>query len=144
MFSLVYRSIARPGFDLDQIQGMLSKAKTFNHQQNITGCLLFYEGEFIQYLEGNQFKVLTLFDKIKEDKRHEKVELLSHGEIEKRAFETWDMAFENFYGENEQISHLKLVVSNYLLHKELHTTLHPSKAIFWETIGAVLYAKSST
>jgi hypothetical protein len=144
MFSLVYRSVARPGFDLHQIQEMLSKATSFNHQQEITGCLLLHDGEFIQYLEGNQFRVLTLFDKIKEDKRHEKVELLSYGELDKRAFETWDMAFENFYGENEQICHLKLVVGNYLQHKESHATLHPSKAVFWETVGSVLYAKTAT
>ncbi len=144
MFSLVYRSDAKPGFDLTQIQEMLSKAKAFNHQQGITGCLLYHDGKFIQYLEGNQFKVLQLFDKIKEDKRHRKVELLAHGELEKRAFEKWDMAFENFYGENEQITHLKLLVSDYLQRENTHHTLHPSKAVFWETIGSVLYARSAT
>jgi len=144
MFSLVYRSDAKSGFDLTQIQEMLFKAKSFNHKEGITGCLLYHDGKFIQYLEGNQLKVLQLFDKIKEDKRHRKVELLAHGEIEKRAFEKWDMAFEHFYGENEEIIYLKLLVSNYLQKKNTHLALHPSKAIFWETIGTVLYAKSAT
>ncbi len=142
MFSLVYRSVAKPSFDLAQIQGMLLKAKAFNNEQGITGCLLYYEGTFIQYLEGNQYQVLKLYDKIKIDKRHKKVELLSYGEIEKRAFEKWDMAYENFYGENEQIAHLRLLVSNYMDTKNPSIALHPSKAIFWETIGSVLYAKS--
>ncbi len=56
---------------------MLEKARENNSRDNITGCLLYYEGEFIQYLEGNQVKVLTLFDKINADKRHKDVTLLS-------------------------------------------------------------------
>jgi hypothetical protein len=144
MFSLVYRSVAKPGFDLNQVEELLLKAQAFNNQHLITGCLLYYDGKFIQYLEGNQYRILKLYDRIKEDQRHKKVELLSHGEIEKRVFEKWDMAFENFYGENEQISHLKLLVSNYLQNKDTHQALHPSKAIFWETVGSVLLARSAT
>jgi hypothetical protein len=143
MFSLVYQSEAEQGLDLNQIQAMLLKAQIFNHQQGITGCLLYHNGKFIQYLEGNQYKVLKLYDKIKEDKRHTKVEILTYGEIEKRAFEKWDMAFEDFYGENEQIIYLKLLVSNYLQRKDTHLTLNPSKVIFWETVGSVIYSKST-
>ncbi|QBA65048.1 BLUF domain-containing protein [Muriicola soli] len=139
MFSLVYRSVARPGFNLDQIQEMLRKARNFNHQQGITGCLLYHEGEFIQYLEGNQYKVLTLFDKIKVDSRHIEVELLSYAEREGRAFEKWDMAYENFFGENPQITHLKLMVDEYLSNKSNHTAENPSKIVFWEQVGSVLH-----
>lgn len=140
MFSLVYRSVARPGFNLEQIQEMLVKAQYFNHQQGITGCLLYHEGEFIQYLEGNQYKVLTLFDKIKVDSRHREVELLSYAEREGRAFEKWDMAYENFFGENPQITHLKLMVDEYLSNKSKQTAENPSKAVFWEHVGSVLHS----
>jgi hypothetical protein len=134
--------VATPGFGLDQIQEMLLKAKVFNHQQGITGCLLYHQGEFIQYLEGNQYRVLTLYDRIKVDTRHKNVELLSYGERENRAFQKWDMAYENFYGENIQIAHLKLMVSEYLNKKKVTTSLNPSNAVFWENVGSVLYAKS--
>ena len=138
MFSLVYRSVAKPDFNLVRIEEMLAKAKENNHRLGITGCLLFHDGEFIQYLEGNQYKVLTLFDKIKADPRHRDVELLSYGEREDRAFATWDMAFENFYGENLQFAHLRMVVGEYLNHKTVRAEDNPSNSVFWESVGQLL------
>jgi len=141
MFSLVYKSVGKPYFGLEQIEEMLKKAKAFNHSNGITGCLLYHEGEFIQYLEGNQIRVLNLFDRIKLNPHHHKVELLSYEEREHREFKQWDMAFENLYGENEQIAHIKLLVSEFSENKSPHMTKHPSKAIFWETVRSALMAK---
>ncbi len=141
MFSLVYKSIEKPGFGIGQIEEMLEKAKTFNHSNGITGCLLYHEGEFIQYLEGNQIRVLKLFDRIKLDPRHHMVELLSHEEREHREFDRWDMAFENLYGENEQLAHIKLIVSEFSENKNTHMEKHPSKAVFWETVRNALMEK---
>lgn len=138
MFSLVYRSVAKPDFNLDRIEQMLAKAKENNHRLGITGCLLYYDGEFIQYLEGNQVKVLTLFDKIKADPRHRDVELLSYGEREGRVFNTWDMAFENFYGENVQFAHLRMVVGEYLNFNKVALEDNPSNGVFWESVGQLL------
>ncbi len=143
MFSLVYRSVAKPNFTLDQIQVMLEKAKENNRILGITGCLLYHHGEFIQYLEGNQYKVLTLFDKIKADPRHKNVELLSFEEREERAFASWDMAFENFYGENAQITHLKLMVGEYLKEKSVSQDENPAGTVFWDTVGSLLDARPS-
>ncbi|NNE03105.1 MAG: BLUF domain-containing protein [Eudoraea sp.] len=142
MFSLVYKSVGKPGFGIEQIQEMLKKAKAYNHSNGITGCLLYHEGEFIQYLEGNQIRVLNLFDKIKQDPRHHKVELLSYEEREKREFEQWDMAFENLYGENEHITHLKLMVSEFYDSKDPNKG-RASKDVFWETVRNTLMAKQA-
>ncbi|GGD53110.1 BLUF domain-containing protein [Muriicola marianensis] len=143
MFSLVYKSVAKPDFTLDQIQEMLIKAQENNRSLGITGCLLYHRGEFIQYLEGNQYKVLTLFDKIKTDPRHKNVELLSYEEREERVFSSWDMAFENFYGENAQITHLKLMVGEYLDENTAQKDKHPAGAVFWNTVGSILEARHS-
>ncbi len=141
MFSLVYRSVAKSSFTLDQIEDMLEKAKENNRILDITGCLLYHEGEFIQYLEGNQFKVLKLFDKIKADPRHRKVELLSHEQREERVFASWDMAYENFYGENALITHLKLMVGEYLEEGYVTEDNNPAGAVFWRTVGSILHAR---
>ena len=141
MFSLVYKSVGKPGFGIEQIEEMLEKAKAFNHSNGITGCLLYHEGEFIQYLEGNQIRVLNLFDKIKLDSRHHEIELLSYEEREHREFDQWDMAFENLYGENEQIAHIKLLVNESSKDKNAHMAKHPSKAVFWETVRSALMKK---
>ena len=138
MFCLIYRSVANPSFKQSDIQNMLKKARHHNEQLGITGCLLFYQGEFIQYLEGNQIKVLELYDKIKADKRHKDVELISFAEREMREFNNWEMAFEDFYGDNDQITYLKLLVSTFFDNPEEPANLHPATLPFWETVSKLL------
>lgn len=137
MFALVYRSRAITGFGRVQIQEMLQKARSYNSEQGITGCLLFHEGEFLQYLEGNQIRVLRLFDKIKSDPRHTDMELISHGERPQRWFKDWEMAFEDFYGDNDQISYLKLLVEDHLGELEVSAG-DPAVHSFWENVSRML------
>ena len=137
MFALVYRSRAIPGFGRSQIQEMLEKARPYNSEQGITGCLLYHQGEFLQYLEGNQIRVLQLFDKIKNDPRHSDIELISHGERPNRWFKDWEMAFEDFYGDNDQITYMRLVVENHL--GELEDSISdPAVNSFWEHVSRML------
>ncbi|MEK6154107.1 BLUF domain-containing protein [Flavobacteriaceae bacterium 3-367] len=143
MFCLVYKSIADPIFEPVQIQEMLEKARVFNETQGITGCLLHYDGVFIQYLEGNQLKVLTLFDKINKDPRHKDLILLSHGYIEKREFKKWEMAFENFMGENDQLQFLRLLVGSYIQDADNAMDPNPTSKFFWRTAKRLLGTKHS-
>ncbi|MBT8209168.1 MAG: BLUF domain-containing protein [Eudoraea sp.] len=137
MFALVYRSRAVPGFDRLQIKEMLIKARRFNESQGITGCLLYHDGEFLQYLEGNQVRVLQLYDKIKADPRHTDMELLSHGIRPQRQFEQWEMAYEDFYGDNDQIAYMKLLVEDHL---EIlgQDTSDPAVNAFWKNVSTML------
>ncbi|MGB5360206.1 MAG: BLUF domain-containing protein [Eudoraea sp.] len=131
MFSLVYRSTASPIFKKVDVKEMLEKARVNNLRDRITGCLLYYEGEFIQYLEGNQVKVLTLFDKIKVDKRHKDVTILAYGVTDSREFKDWEMAYADFFGDNDKMNYFKLLVSSY--NENLHsiTSQNPSFNTFW-------------
>ena len=142
MFCLIYRSVAKSSLKVSDVQNMLKKARTNNKQLGITGCLLYYHGEFIQYLEGNQVKVLELFDKIKKDKRHTNVELISYGERDSREFEKWEMAYEDFYGDNDQVTYLKLLVSTYFDDPDKAANLHPATKPFWQTVSKLLNASS--
>ena len=116
---------------------MLEKARPYNSEQGITGCLLFHEGEFLQYLEGNQIRVLRLFDKIKNDPRHTDMELIIHGERPERWLKGWEMAFEDFYGDNDQISYLKLLVEDHLGELEISVS-DPAVHAFWENVSRML------
>ena len=138
MYSLVYRSVANPSFQEDQIQDMLKKARLKNNRLGITGCLLYYEGQFIQYLEGNQIRVLEMFDTIKKDKRHSQVELVSFGERDSREFNNWEMAYEGLYGENEQIAYLKLQVDSFLAEPYKSLAHHPSSLPFWQSVSQLI------
>ena len=142
MFCLIYRSVAKPSFKSSDVQNMLSNAREYNKKMGITGCLLYYNGEFIQYLEGNQIKVLELFDKIKKDKRHREIELISYGEREEREFQQWEMAYEDFYGDNDQITYLKLLVSSFFDDPDKPANLHPAARPFWHTVSKLLNVSS--
>lgn len=141
MFCLVYRSKANPVFGYLQIQEMLEKAREYNRKNKITGCLLLYNGQFIQYLEGNQIKVLALFDKIQNDIRHKEVTLLSHDTIEEREFEKWQMAFEYLKNENSQLQYLKLLVGTFFENSESSLAPNPTSRKFWRATKLLLETK---
>lgn len=134
MFCLVYRSVALQSFKKDELNELLHKARANNSRDGITGCLLFYEGEFIQYIEGNQLKVLNLFDKINKDNRHESITLLAHGERDSREFNNWEMAYEDFFGDNDQINYLRLLIHTFK--ENAHSSIHPdpSANAFWKAV----------
>ncbi|MFT6928858.1 MAG: hypothetical protein ACJAQ7_000325 [Sediminicola sp.] len=121
----------------------MEKARLYNSANNISGCLLYYEGEFIQYLEGNQVKVLHLFDKISLDKRHTKVELLSHGLIENREFKNWSMAFKNVQGQNDQLHYIELLVDSFSKNESTIDGPNPSSQKFWKTTKDLLDCNKS-
>lgn len=142
MFCLIYRSVAIPSFKQSDIHEMLQKARANNEKLGITGCLLYYNGEFIQYLEGSQIRVLELYDKIKKDKKHKDIELIAYNERDSREFDQWEMAYEDFFGENDQITYLKLLVSAYLDNPDQTANLHPASIPFWHTVSKLLKPNS--
>ncbi len=144
MFALVYKSKANPVFQKQDIQEMLDKARVFNKTHEITGCLIFYDGQFLQYLEGNHIKVLQLFDKIKEDHRHSEVEILNFGEKERREFKDWDMGYEDFFGDNDRIAFLKLAVKEYIAEPKLKVSKDPAIKSFWQNVRSLLKEKYET
>lgn len=131
MFCLVYRSTAQLAFKTVDVKEMLEKARISNSRDNITGCLLYYEGEFIQYLEGNQIKVLNLFDKIKADKRHKDISILAHGLTDSREFKDWEMAYADYFGDNDQINYFRLLLDSYDEKEDSSIHPNPSFNAFW-------------
>lgn len=57
--------------------------------------MLFHNQEFLQILEGDKVVVQLLFEKIKKDKRHTHVSLISQDETPSRSFTGWSMAFQS-------------------------------------------------
>ena len=93
MFELVYCSVAQSNLTSQDIQDILETSKKFNSDNQITGCLLYHDHEFLQVLEGDQQVVQDLFISIKKDLRHFNVLLLAEGEKESRTFAKWSMAY---------------------------------------------------
>lgn len=66
------------------IADLLSLTLIANKKRDITGCIIFHEGEFLHFIEGGLEKVLSLYAKISNDHRHERITLLHSSATEKR------------------------------------------------------------
>jgi hypothetical protein len=78
----------------EDISALLQKCRTNNAQQDITGMLIYFDGTFVQYLEGPEATLNQLYTKISKDKRHQDVILLLDGKTDKREFADWSMAYK--------------------------------------------------
>ena len=95
MIQLIYVSAATIEFTEESLKELLEKARAKNMSLHVSGMLVYEEGSFLQVLEGAEAAVMSIFDKIKVDSRHDNVRLLLKNEIEERSFQEWKMGFFN-------------------------------------------------
>ncbi|MBM1104598.1 BLUF domain-containing protein [Aurantibacter crassamenti] len=134
MFTLTYESHEVKRLSADEMKVLLENASEHNIKKEITGCLIYYKGRFIQILEGEKEAVLEIYEKIKIDSRHKKVHLFSQDDITNRTFPNWGMAYypvdENDFNENE----LEQFKRNLLLLADLTTSKSVTASLFWKRI----------
>ncbi|WP_268123589.1 BLUF domain-containing protein [Roseivirga pacifica] len=94
LFQLIYRSKAKPNLTDKDLEDILETARNFNSSQNITGCLLYHKGLFLQLLEGDFNAVNELYNGIRKDTRHSEVITLHMQEAPDRIYNDWSMAFK--------------------------------------------------
>ncbi|MBC6999858.1 BLUF domain-containing protein [Cytophaga sp. FL35] len=87
VFELSYKSKAKLYLSDAEVSDLVKEADRVNKINSITGCLVHYEDDFFQLLEGPKARVLELFEKITADERHEEVELLWKGPRKRRIFD---------------------------------------------------------
>lgn len=101
LYSLIYVSTAVRLLDNNELLEILRTSRKNNVENNLTGMLLYKEGNFLQILEGEEPDVKFIFEKIKKDPRHTDIIIIFEGVSEAREFGNWQMAFLNL--ENESI-----------------------------------------
>ena len=94
MYLLVYVSSASELFSDNDLVELLKKARHNNHALDVTGMLLYKDGNFMQLLEGPRETVLALVAKIKLDPRHHGFMPLLQQEQPDREFSDWEMGFQ--------------------------------------------------
>ena len=92
--SLVYMSSAAEPFDDDALEEVLEHARSRNTADGLTGLLVHRNGRFMQLLEGPYDAVLSTYQRILADDRHEDVRLLAEESIHTRRFPEWSMAYD--------------------------------------------------
>ncbi len=78
------------------LEAILESARRHNSADDITGLLLFHDGNFLQVLEGPRENVLACYARIEQDPRHRGCILLEAEDIETRKFAGWDMTYVPF------------------------------------------------
>ncbi len=92
---IIYESQATQPLSEADLLVLLQKARVYNEANQLTGLLLYAaDGRFIQVLEGPMETINRLyFEHITHDSRHNRLQLLAAGELDRRRFSDWHMGF---------------------------------------------------
>lgn len=104
MYRIIYLSSATTKFSNDEIMSLLESSRKNNEINEITGLLLYSDGNFLQILEGNKKPLDDLYKKISIDSRHKNIIKVFHGKVPERNYSNWKMGFstadKSFYKKN--------------------------------------------
>jgi hypothetical protein len=92
---IVYTSTATYPFAEADLKQMLGHWRETNARLDITGVLLYSEGNIMQVLEGPAESIQGLFGTIAADVRHRTVVKLGDGPLQARTFSDWSMRFRS-------------------------------------------------
>ena len=98
LFHTIYASSAVIRLSQDDLVDLLKKARLRNQNHGLTGMLLYSEGTYLQYLEGQRDEVDSLLKRLREDPRHKAIRILREGTVPERLFPDWSMAYRNLAG----------------------------------------------
>lgn len=93
LVQLIYVSMAQHEFDDDVLDAILASSVRHNTHQQITGMLIYAEGNFLQVLEGPPVAVDDTMARIAADPRHCDLMVLGRLQVVQRDFEQWSMGF---------------------------------------------------
>ena len=94
---LVYISKATVPFTTESLKELTEVANANNEKLNVTGCMIYASGYFLQLLEGSAESVDILYRKIEKDDRHKGTKLLLETKVDedRRLFDKWFMTSFN-------------------------------------------------
>ncbi|MGE0861723.1 MAG: BLUF domain-containing protein [Gammaproteobacteria bacterium] len=95
LFQLVYVSTARADLGAADLEDILAAANQHNALRDVTGMLMYADGQFMQLLEGEEAAVEAIFARIQTDTRHHDVTVLERGPITRRDFADWHMGYKH-------------------------------------------------
>ncbi|HEA30732.1 MAG TPA: BLUF domain-containing protein [Leeuwenhoekiella sp.] len=72
-YSVLYISSAAPDLNHNDVQDIMEAAAANNDPLQISGFLVFDDGNFLQLLEGEEEQVNMIYDRIKKDLRHRNI-----------------------------------------------------------------------
>ena len=136
-YQLTYISEPFPWINVEDLHNILEIARSFNAENQITGCLIYSKKLFMQILEGDQEIIDALYERIAKDKRHFNIELLHTSNVGDRIFSNWAMAYLNLR-EQTSDARIKKIQQNLLLMSEGASINEIYLAEFWTDVHYIL------
>ena len=93
MHAIAYVSAASWNLLDEQVERIVADSRRHNALNGITGVLLYCDGNFMQYLEGEEFAVRETFARVRASESHYQVNELMDEAIVEREFPGWPMGF---------------------------------------------------
>ena len=93
MYRIIYMSSSVKLLEENEIDSLLKYSRKSNINNDITGVLLYIEGDFLQVIEGEEDVIISLFEKIKMDSRHKGIICVFNEKVKERQFSDWSMGF---------------------------------------------------
>ena len=93
LYGLLYVSQAKHELGDQELNEISATSSLNNRKDQISGALLYMQGEFLQILEGDENVLMDTYRRIDADDRHQSANLFFYGPIEKRNFDNWDMRY---------------------------------------------------
>ncbi len=92
-YAISYVSTVNPALSDTEIQQALDFSKNWNNDNNITGILLYSQGNFFQVLEGDEDLLKDLFSRIKTDERHHNIIPIFQKQVPNTKFDEYQVDF---------------------------------------------------
>ena len=106
-YYLIYTSTPTEDISINMMQNITTASIARNSENEITGMLMGIEGKFLQYLEGDEQKVLETYERITNDPRHKKIFKWVSGFSGERIFQDWSMA--SWLVSNDELTNLTAI-----------------------------------
>ena len=93
MYRYIYLSTAARPIRPADLEAVLTHAHRNNERDGITGLLMFHDGSFMQFLEGERAAVEACAGRIARNPMHRQMTRVFAGQADRRLFGEWSMAF---------------------------------------------------
>ena len=100
IYYIIYTSVPSGEVSQKVVDEITDKSIAWNTDHGITGMLLCMENQFLQLLEGDENDVNEIFEKIRQDPRHQNVSVRIRGYSDDRVFSEWSMGSWMLSNEN--------------------------------------------
>ncbi|WP_329953466.1 BLUF domain-containing protein [Stenotrophomonas sepilia] len=91
LHAIAYASEARADLQTTDLDRLLADATAFNRVAGVTGVLMFDGSRFLQYLEGPEDGIDSVYQRIANARSHGQLKVLCRASVAQRAFPRWSM-----------------------------------------------------